>query len=110
MMIAALVGTLTLSFIDWPRTAASFALGAALGILNYFWLREAVKTLLAAGHASVPRRLVIKLVVRYPLTFAGIYVFYHTGWLPFLAILGGLFVPVGGVLMEAIFQIREGWQ
>jgi hypothetical protein len=48
-----------------------------------------------------------RFVVRYPLAFASVYLFYRTGWLPFAAVLAGLFVPVGGVLIEALVQLRK---
>jgi hypothetical protein len=47
-------------------------------------------------------------LVRYPLAFAAVYFFYKTGWLPFQAILAGLFVPLGGVLIESVALIRDG--
>lgn len=104
----AILGTLVALFAGRGQVAAGFALGAGLAILNYYWLHQAIEALFNAGHARVPRWLVVKFVVRYPLAFAGVYVFYRTGWLPFQAILAGLFVPVAGVLVEGIFQIREG--
>lgn len=90
------------------RFAAGFTLGAALSILNYFWLHQAVESLFNAGRARVPKSALAKFAVRYPLAFAGVYLFYRTGWLPFAAILAGLFVPVAGILAEAVLQIREG--
>ncbi len=88
--------------------AAGFAFGASLAILNYFWLHGAIETLFSANRVRVPRMVMAKLVLRYPLAFGAVYFFYRTGWLPFAAILAGLFVPVGGVLIEAGYQIREG--
>lgn len=90
------------------RLAAGFEVGAMLAILNYLWLHQAIESLLAAGRARVPRMLVAKFVIRYPLALAAVYLFYRTGWLPFEAVLAGLFVPVGGVLTEAVVQIRAG--
>lgn len=90
------------------RMAAGFALGAALAILNYLWLHQAIESLFAAGHRRVPRRVVAKFIVRYPLAFAVVYLFYRTGLLPLSAIIAGLFVPLAGVLSEAVLQVREG--
>jgi hypothetical protein len=90
--------------------AAGFALGAALAILNYFWLHQALEHLFATQRSRLPWGVVAKFAVRYPLAFGMIYFFYWTGWLPFSAILAGLFVPVGGVLIEAGIQIGRGWR
>ena len=90
------------------RIAVGFALGAALGILNYYWLHEAVEALVKAGQSRIPKSVVAKLLIRYPVAFGLVLVVFKTGWLPPMAILAGLFVPVAGVLIEAIIQLGEG--
>ena len=88
--------------------AIGFALGAALGILNYYWLHDAVEALVKAGQSRIPKSVVAKFLIRYPVAFGLVLVFFKTGWLPPMAILGGLFVPVAGVLIEAIIQLGDG--
>ena len=90
------------------RFGAGFALGSALAILNYFWLHQAVEALMSGGQVRPPAAVFAKILVRYPLAFAAVYLFYKTGWLPFQAILAGLFVPLGGVLIESVALIRDG--
>jgi ATP synthase I chain len=102
--------TAAAAFIAGPRFAAGLALGVALGILNFRWLHHAVRGLAAASEGRVPRSVLAKFVVRYPLVLAGLYLVYKTGWLPATAILAGLFVPVAGILAEAILQIATGWR
>jgi hypothetical protein len=102
--------TLASVVVEGPRFAAGMALGAALALLNYRWLHQAVVTLASAGEARVPRLVVAKFALRYPLAIAGLYLFYKTGWLPIMAIAAGLFVPVAGVLAEAIVQLASGWR
>jgi len=63
---------------------------------------------MSAGEVRPPKRVLAKFFVRYPLAFAAVYLFYRTGWLPATAILAGLFVPVGGVLIEAVVLLRDG--
>jgi hypothetical protein len=92
------------------RFSAGFTLGSGLAILNYLWLHQAVKALMSAGEARPARRVLAKFFLRYPLAFAGVYLFYKTRWLPITAILAGLFVPVGGVLIEAVALLRAGWR
>ena len=102
--------TVATGIILGPRFAAGLALGAALALVNYHWLHQAVVTLASAGEARVPRLMVAKFALRYPLAIAGLYLFYKTGWLPMMAIASGLFVPVAGVLAEAILQLASGWR
>ena len=90
------------------RFSAGFALGSALAILSYFWLHQIVEALMSAGQTRPPKRVLAKVFVRYPLAFAAVYLFYRTGWLPATAIVAGLFVPVGGVVIESALLIRHG--
>jgi hypothetical protein len=90
------------------KNRGQFGLGAGLGILNYYWLHEAVEALVKAGQSRIPKSVVAKLLIRYPVAFGLVLVAFKTGWLPPMAILAGLFVPVAGVLIEAIIQIGEG--
>jgi ABC-type dipeptide/oligopeptide/nickel transport system permease component len=89
--------------------AAGFGLGAALAILNYFWLQQAVARLMTAGKNRPSKWMVTKFLLRYPLAFAAVWIFCRTGWLPFMAVLAGLFVPVAGVLIEGTIQLAEGF-
>ena len=107
----ALCGFLALIVILMYRqfaVAIGFALGAALGILNYHWLHEAVEVLAKAGQSRIPRLVAAKFLLRYPLAFGLVLVFFKTGWLPPMAILAGLFIPVAGILIEAIVQLGTG--
>jgi ABC-type dipeptide/oligopeptide/nickel transport system permease component len=106
-----LCGCLALAVILLCRqftVALGFALGTALGILNYHWLHEAVEALALSGQSRIPKLLLAKFLVRYPLAFGLVIFFFKTGWLPPMAILAGLFVPVAGLLVEAIVQLGGG--
>jgi hypothetical protein len=104
----AFVATLGVVVTGHVRAGGGLAFGAALAILNYRWLHQATSNLFAAGQTRVPKMVVAKFALRYPLAFASLFLFYKTEWLPFTAILAGLFVPVGGILIEAMLQLREG--
>jgi hypothetical protein len=108
MMACAILALLVILLRGQVRFAAGFALGAALAILNYFWIHQAVEALMTAGQSRVPKLVVAKFLIRYPLAFAALWLFYRTGWLPMAAILAGLFVPVAGVLIEAFIQLWDG--
>lgn len=106
----AVAGSLGCALLGSIQLAAGFALGAALAVLNYRWMHGAIATLFSDGLKRVPKRAAAKFALRYPLALGVLFLFYRTGWLPVAGIFAGLFVPVGGVLVEAVLQIREGWR
>jgi len=108
MMLCALMALTIILLCGQFTMAMGFALGAGLGILNYYWLHEAVGVLANAGQSRVPKLLVAKFLLRYPLAFGLVFFFFKTGWLPPMSILAGLFVPVVGLLIEAIIQLGNG--
>jgi hypothetical protein len=108
MMLCGILAFIVILLCGQLRIAVSFALGAALGILNYYWLHEAVEAVVKAGQSRIPKSVVAKVLIRYPVAFGLVLVFFKTGWLPPMAILAGLFVAVAGVLIEAIIQLGEG--
>lgn len=108
MVLIAAAGTSGLFIMGRGTSGLGFAIGAFFGILNYYWLHESVEALASAGMIRPPTRVLVKFLVRYPLVIAALYLFYRTRWLPFMAIISGLFVPAGGVLVESPFLIREG--
>ncbi len=108
MVLCGAVALLVILLYRQGMIAVGFSLGAALGILNYYWLHEAVGALSMAGQARIPKLLVAKFLIRYPLAFGVVIFFFKTRWLPPMAILAGLFVPVAGLLIEAIVQIGGG--
>ncbi len=108
MLALAGAGTLAILLSAHVRLGAGFAVGAGLAILSYFWLHQMVAALMNAGQARPPRKVMAKVFMRYPMTIGIIFIFYKTGWLPLAGILAGLFVPVGGVLIESVVLLRDG--
>jgi hypothetical protein len=108
MLALAGVGTLGILVSTHVRFGAGFAVGSGLAILSYLWLHQAVEALMSGGQVRPPAGVFAKILVRYPLAFVAVYLFYKTGWLPFQAILAGFFVPLGGVLIESVGLIRDG--
>ncbi|HET9180321.1 MAG TPA: hypothetical protein VFQ24_18345 [Terriglobia bacterium] len=102
--MGSLAGLGILVFLVLGRTqmAGAFAVGAGISILGYHWLAQAVKAALNAGERAAPKRVLISLVLRYPIAFGAVLIFYETHWLPFTGILAGLFVPFAGTLAESL--------
>src|SRR5579872_5969164 len=110
MLALAVVGTVGSLLSAHMRFGAGFAVGSGLGILNYRWLRQAVEALMSSGQGRPPAALFSKLILRYPLALAFVYFFFKTGWLPIQAILAGLFVPFGAVLIESVALVHQSWK
>jgi len=96
------LGILVFLVLGQARMAGAFAVGAGISILGYHWLAQAVKAALNAVEGSVPKRVLLNLVLRYPIAFGAVLIFYETHWLPFTGVLAGLFVPIAGTLVESL--------
>jgi ATP synthase I chain len=108
MLLIAAAGMAGLFIAGRGRAGLGFAIGAFFGVLNYHWLRESVEALGNAGTVRPPKRVIVKFAIRYPLVILALYLLYRTRWLPFMAIIYGLLVPAGAILIESPFLIREG--
>jgi hypothetical protein len=89
-----------------PKFAGGFAIGAAVALLGYLWLRDLAASALNSGNGRLPKRLVFKLIIRYPLLFGTLYFFYRTNWLPIWAVLGGLSTPLASGVVEGLYQVQ----
>ena len=97
------------------RDAAGILAGAALGWVNYRWLKQAMNWMarLAAEQADapavrIPKSTYVKFFGRYALIIAVLYGIFSNSLLPAAAVIGGLFAPVGAVLLEALYQLITG--
>lgn len=102
MGAVAVAGTLAALADGHSEWAAGFAVGSVTAILAYWWLHRAVAAALAPGDGRPAGGTMTKLVIRYPLAFGVIALFYFTGWLPLGAVIAGLFVPLAGALVECV--------
>jgi ATP synthase I chain len=98
-------GILGMLLLGHDRAALGFGLGAAAAIVGYAWLHKAIVGLMDANRSRPSRLTLGKLLIRYPLAAVVIFVFYRENWLPFEAVLTGLFVPMAGALAESVFLI-----
>jgi hypothetical protein len=87
------------------RLAAGFGAGAAIALLGYVWLWDLAAGALDSGNGRVPKWLVFKLVIRYPLLFGSLYLFYRTNWLSAWAVFAGLSIPLAGGMIEGLYQL-----
>jgi hypothetical protein len=98
----------------WPWGAGVLC-GAGLTWINFQWLKQGVDTLVevsttdeGAEQAHVPKRVYVKSFSRFALLLIVVYVILSRSWLPVAAVLAGLFVVIGAVLAELIFELARG--
>jgi len=108
MMALAIVGVAVILAKGRWQVGIGFAVGAALGVLNFHWLWQTGNVLMEAQTAHVPFTTAVLMVARFPLAFAALALLYFSGWLPLLPVIAGLLVPGGGVLIESLFMIGAG--
>jgi ATP synthase I chain len=100
--------------VSW-RAGAGFAVGAALGWLNFYWLDSGVGAIVSAALAQqgvpqpqVPRRVYYGFAGRYALIGVAAYgtvKFLHT---PVLAVFGGLFCLAAAAIAESLYEVFTG--
>ncbi|MBI1738655.1 MAG: ATP synthase subunit I [Acidobacteria bacterium] len=98
----------------WPD-AAGILTGAALGWVNYRWLKQGMNMMarVAAEQADapavrIPKSTYVKFFGRYALIIAVLYGIFSNSLLPAAAVIGGLFAPVGAVVVETLYQLFTG--
>ena len=102
----AAAGSLALLAWKGPWHGGGFALGAALSIVSFHWMKGAVDAL--AGFSQRRGRVVARFLLRYALIAAAGYVIFRTSLLSLSAFLAGLCVFAAGVLAEMIYELAAG--
>src|ERR1700746_1055902 len=102
-------GVLTfLSLRDW-KMSLGFLLGGLIGVFNFVVLKRtvaAVGQVVAEGRATRSvKRQVFKFFFRYLLLAAVLYVIFKSSAVSVYGLFIGLFLPVGAILIEAIYEL-----
>jgi len=89
--------------------ALGFACGCAIAYLNFHWL-ERVVTALADRATQTPYKqssggIVFRFLVRYFLMAAAAYVIFSVSPASLYGLFAGLFLPVGGIACEAVYEL-----
>jgi hypothetical protein len=93
----------------WP-TGLGLVSGCAIAYLNFHWLKRGVDAL-AEGITRPGRRpprggVVLRFVLRYLLAGAAAYALFHLAPATLGGFLAGLFLPVGAILCEAVYEVQ----
>lgn len=118
ILMAVLGGAGTLAVLFWKGWlfAAGFAGGAAVGGLNFHWLKAAVDALASrfsgteapAQPAPSARRVALRFILRYVLIAVLAYVIFLVSPSSLVAFLAGLLVFVAAILAEMIYELTLG--
>jgi hypothetical protein len=93
----------------WP-TGLGLVSGCAIAYLNFHWLKRVVNAL--AEGVTLPGRcpprggVVLRFVLRYLLAGAAAYALFRLAPAALGGFLAGLFLPVGAILCEAVYEVR----
>jgi hypothetical protein len=83
--------------------------GSMIAVLNFHWLKQAVFALSGASAAAQPNRssggIVLRFVLRYVLIGVVAYVIFKRLTHGLYGFFTGLLVPVGAILVEAVYEI-----
>jgi ATP synthase I chain len=91
------------------RIAVGFVCGCAIAYLNFHWL-ERVVSALADRATQTPYRqssggIVFRFLVRYFLMATAAYAIFSVSPASVYGLFAGLFLPVGGIACEAIYEL-----
>jgi small-conductance mechanosensitive channel len=88
--------------------ALAFIGGCAIALLNFYWLKRTIAALI--DRTVSPTRkpsssgVVLRFLGRYVLIAVALYVIFKGSAMSVYGLLGGLSLPVGAVMIEAVYQ------
>jgi hypothetical protein len=89
--------------------AAGFLAGCAIAFVNFHWLKRVVSALAdratASGERQSSKGVVLRFLLRYFLIALGAYAIFTISRDSLYGLLAGLFLPVGAILMEAVYEL-----
>ena len=90
-------------------TGLSFAAGALISILNFYWLAMTVRAAGAKAEASGGRSgragVMVRFMLRYLLIALAAYVIFKSSADSLYGLFAGLSLPVAAILIEAVYEI-----
>lgn len=108
LVIGAAALVTAFSYFGW-RIGIGFALGAAISVLNFHWLKKIVagvaELTIASGTAPPSRGIVHRFVLRYFLMAIVAFVILTVSRESLYGLFAGLFLPVAAILCEAAYEL-----
>lgn len=92
----------------WPE-GVGFAIGAAVAVLNFYFLKRVVSAIADAitreGKQEKGSRVVVRFLARYFLIALAAYAIFRNSEISLYALFGGLFLPVAAIFAEAGYEL-----
>jgi len=88
--------------------AAGFVVGCAIAFVNFHWLKRVVSALADRATTTGERQsssVVLRFLLRYFLIALGAYAIFKISRKGLYGLLAGLFLPVGAILIEAVYEL-----
>ena len=87
----------------------AFIGGCAIALLNFYWLKRTIAALIDRTISSTNKKpastgVVLRFLGRYVLIALALYVIFKGSAMSVYGLLGGLSLPVGAVMIEAVYQ------
>jgi hypothetical protein len=86
----------------------AFIGGSAIALLNFYWLKRTIQDLIdrtvSSGRKPASFGVLLRFLFRYVLIAIGLYVIFKGSATSAYGLIGGLSLPVGAVIMEAVYQ------
>lgn len=96
------------------KTGLSFAAGALISMLNFYWLALTIRAAGAKAEASGGRSgragVMVRFVLRYLLIALAAYVIFNSSADSLYGLFAGLSLPVAAILIEAVYEICSAVQ
>jgi hypothetical protein len=109
MLALGIVATIAVLVRFGLAVAAGFVVGCAIALMNFHWLKRVVSALAdratATGERQSGKGVVLRFLVRYFLIALSAYAIFKISRDSLYGLLAGLFLPVGAILMEAVYEL-----
>jgi ATP synthase I subunit len=113
LMVLMAIFAVCLTPVAWFKfhasTGLSFAAGAMIAMLNFYWLaltvRAAAEKAEASGGKSGKAGVMVRFVLRYLLIALAAYVIFNSSAESLYGLFVGLSLPVAAILIEAVHEI-----
>jgi ATP synthase I chain len=110
IMVALLIAGIPPLWARYGRgVALSFAIGGAISLVNFYWLKGVLAAMVEAVAVQGKKRsaagIVLRFVLRYVLIGVAAYVIFKSSAMSLYGLCAGLSLPVGAILIEAAYAV-----